>query len=195
MIFNSYFIQFQEEDLKLKVIKKQNKIGHKNITALEDFFKEIMDRNDPIPNRKVNMLKMRQTDEEKPSYFFHRVGIELDRANMETMTSPELHSLITIMGLKDSILYKDLTQPRDPLQKDLISNRELLANMYQQEKHGRLNETVHPTKVAECQQSRQRTELVTDSNKDPHQEEENYCVIDVLHMTTSLGSAKSQMRR
>ena len=74
---------------------------------------------------------------------------------METMTSPQLHSLNMIMGLKDSILYNDLTKPRDPGEKDLITDRELLANMYQLEKHGSLQETVHPTKVTECQQTQQ----------------------------------------
>ena len=133
-ILNSYFIQCLEEDLKLKVIRKQNEIDHENITALEEFVKEIIDRNDPIPNRKVNRLRMRQMDEEKLSDFFQRGGTELDRAKMETMSSSELHSLITIMGLKDSIQYKDLTKPRDPGEKDLITNRELLSNMYQLEK-------------------------------------------------------------
>ena len=61
--------------------------GNKGTRQLEDFVQDIIQRNDPIPNRKVNMLRMKQQENEKPSDFYHRVERELDRAYMDGVTT------------------------------------------------------------------------------------------------------------
>ena len=108
----SYFLNCLDEDIKLKVIKEQKK-GYYTIEQLEVFVQDIIQRNDPIPDRKINLFRMKQEDTEKPSDFYHRVERELDRADMDTITVQELQSLITIMGLKDTPCYM-LQKPWTP---------------------------------------------------------------------------------